>query len=68
MSLEEEKRTISPKTASCIYDIPRWTLYSWIWKRLIPICKVGRKVLIPVAEFEEFLNKHRIESGNGGKK
>lgn len=62
MSLEEAKKTISPKTASRIYDIPRWTLYSWIWKREIVIHKIGRKVLIPVEEFEDFLDRHRVEA------
>jgi excisionase family DNA binding protein len=66
MNVEETHRTISPRTASRIYDIPRWTIYSWIWKRSITIHKIGRKVLIPVVEFEEFLKKHRVEPRKEG--
>lgn len=58
-----EFKTMSPKKVSFIYDVSRWTLYSWLLKREFPIYKIGRKVLIPVDEFEKFLNKHRVEAG-----
>ncbi len=60
-------QTLSPKGICLFYDISKWTIYRWIWERKFPIVKLGRKVLIPVAEFEEFLNMHRVEPHRGEK-
>jgi len=63
MKLSDEyiHRTMSVKKLSQVYDIPKWTVYSLLYKKEILHYKLGRKILIPVMEFEKYLENHSVK-------
>lgn len=59
--MELEKKNLTIPEAAQVYGISTSTLYKLSAKREIPILKIGEhKVLIPIAEFEEWLKKYQV--------
>lgn len=56
-----EKRFISPLELSQYLDLRPDTVYSWIWKKKIPYCKMGRLVKFDLKEIEEWLKDKRVK-------
>jgi hypothetical protein len=52
---------LSIKRASKVFDIPEWTLRSYIARNLIPHRRIGRKIYIVTKKFEEWLSELDIE-------
>ena len=58
-----EIKNLTILEAAEIYGISSSTLYKLSAERKIPLLKIGRTVLIPISEFEAWLDKHRVGSG-----
>ena len=52
---------LSIQGVSQLYGIPVSTLYKLSARRVIPLAKIGSKVLIPVLDFERWLSSHRVD-------
>jgi excisionase family DNA binding protein len=59
-----EKRFISPLELSQYLDLKPDTIYSWVWQKRIPYCKIGRLVKFDLREIEEWLKDKRIKEMN----
>ena len=60
--MEQKYLTISQ--AAKVYNISTSTLYKLSARREMPLLKLGsKKVLIPVSEFEAWLQSHRVDGG-----
>ena len=56
------KKLITLKEASQIYSIPLNTLYKLSSQRKIPKFKLGKRVYLRPAEFEEWLENFHLDS------
>jgi len=54
-------KQLSIKNAAKYFDIPEWTLRTYIRDRVIPYRRLGRKIYIPIAKFEEWLERGDVE-------
>ncbi|MCH7950918.1 MAG: helix-turn-helix domain-containing protein [Candidatus Dadabacteria bacterium] len=55
------KKYLSIDEASKTYSLTKSTLYKLSALRRIPLIKLGSRVLIPVADFEKWLDAHRVD-------
>ena len=62
---EITKKNLSIDEAAKVYGLTKSWLYKKSMERSIPILKVGSRVLIPVADFEEWLASCRADKGGG---
>lgn len=60
MQNRENGKLLSVSTLSKEFGIKRGLIYHWVRYRKFPIFKVDKKVLIPRADFEAFLQSHFI--------
>ncbi len=60
MNAKASPRHLSIEAAADEIGVSPWTLRSWVRARRIGCVRAGRRVLIPVAEVEAFLDRHRI--------
>jgi len=56
-----EKRFISVDDLAIYLDISKNTIYSWIWQKRIPHCKMGRLVKFDLREIEAWTEKHKAK-------
>jgi len=54
-------KQLSVKQTSIVYGIPEWTLRGYLARKLIPHRRVMRKIYIPVARFEKWLEQGDVE-------
>jgi hypothetical protein len=52
---------LSVRQASAIFNIPEWTLRSYIHRRLIPYRKLRGKIYIPTEKFQKYLSKFDVD-------
>ena len=60
-----EIKNLTIVEASEVYNISSSKLYKLSAERKIPLLKIGRKVLIPVLEFEAWLDSKRVDAVRG---
>jgi excisionase family DNA binding protein len=60
--MEVKKICLSLREASRVSGLPLSTLYKLSAKRELPLVKFGRRVLVPVEEFEKFLLLRKIDN------
>ena len=58
---ESTKKNLSIDEAAKIYGLTKSWLYKKSMERSIPLLKVGSRVLIPVADFEMWLETCRVD-------
>jgi len=58
---ESIKKNLSIDEAAKVYGLTKSWLYKRSSERTIPLLKIGTKVLVPVREFEEWLDQHRVD-------
>ncbi|HBD94626.1 MAG: hypothetical protein A2355_08280 [Spirochaetes bacterium RIFOXYB1_FULL_32_8] len=58
-----EKKFYTAKEAACFVSVSVKMIYKMVENKKIPYTKIGSKVLIPVNDFETWLNAntHKIE-------
>jgi len=54
-----EKRFIGIKDLATYMDVSVNTIYSWVWQKRIPYCKIGRLVKFDLREIETWIEKHK---------
>ncbi len=54
-------RQLTVKQVSEEFNIPEWTIRSYISKRIIPHRRLGRKIYIPTEKFEAWLSRGDVE-------
>ncbi len=59
--MSEIKKNLSIEETAKVYGLTKSWLYKRSAERTIPLLKIGAKVLIPVREFEEWLDQHRVD-------
>ncbi len=59
-----EKRFISPIELAEYTGLKPDTIYSWIWKRKIPYCKMGRLVKFDLREIDKWIEEKRVKEMN----
>lgn len=60
----ENSKLLSVSNLSKEFGIKPGLIYHWIRYRKISIIKIDKKVLIPRAEFEDFLSSHFRSAGD----
>jgi len=63
---EIEKEFLTIMEAARFSGLSESLLYKLSAQRVLPMLKIGAKVILPKTEFEQWLRSHRV--GNGGKK
>jgi hypothetical protein len=63
MQNKENGKLLSVSTIYKEFGIKPALVYHWIRYRKFPVIKIDKKVLIPRADFEAFLNSHFIPGG-----
>ena len=58
---ENVKKNLSIDEAAKIYGLTKSWLYKKSMERSIPLLKIGSRVLIPVEDFEKYLDAHRVD-------
>lgn len=58
---EIDKKNLTVAEAAQVYGLTQSWLYKQTSLRTIPLFKIGSKVLIPVGEFEQWLDEHRVD-------
>ncbi len=59
--MKSKDKKLSPKDLSALYGINVTTIYYWIRYKMIAHYRIQKKILINQSEFENFLEKHRVE-------
>ena len=55
--LARAAKLIGVATAEAIYGVSRWTLRRWAYQGKISSTKLGKRLLIPVAELERIVQE-----------
>jgi len=58
---ENVKKNLSIDEAAKVYGLTKSWLYKKSMSRSIPLLKIGSRVLIPVEDFEKYLDAHRVD-------
>ncbi len=53
--MAEEKRLISVEEAAKYLGVQKSTIYSWAWRRKIPIVKMGRRLLFDQEDLDRMI-------------
>jgi len=59
--VSETKKNLSIEETAKVYGLTKSWLYKRSMERSIPLIKLGSRVLIPVADFEKWLDAHRVD-------
>ena len=59
---ECQPKLLTLKEISKIYSIPLSTLRRWASERRFPLFKVSNRILVSPQEFEEWLDKQRVDA------
>ena len=62
----DKKKYLSITETSEYFGLSKWTLYRLSARREIPMLKYGSKILIPIDDFENWLEKFRCKLNNKG--
>lgn len=54
-------KQLTVKETSLIFNIPQWTLRSYIFRKLIPHRRLRRKIYIPTEKFLIWLSQFDVE-------
>ncbi len=61
--VNESKKYLSIREAAEVYNLSESFLYKRSMEGSIPLIKIGlKRVIIPVADFEKWLDAHRVDT------